>query len=61
MYVINPYILNKENLFYCDEENMKDYLIENGFIYISKECKEDKIIWIFSKTSKLTDALKEVS
>lgn len=57
MYITNPEVLNQDKLYHCKNDNIKKYLIEKGFMYLSK--KDDT--WIFSKTKKLMDALKEVS
>jgi hypothetical protein len=57
MFITNPEILNQDKLYYCKNDNIKKYLIKKGFMYLS--IKDG--IWIFSKTKKLMDTLKEVS
>ena len=61
MYVVNPEILNQDNLYFCENKEIVDYLIDNGFIYLSKkyDAENQEIIWIFSKTDDLIETLQE--
>jgi len=59
LYVTNPEVLNDSKLFYCEDEELKNYLVKNGLIYVSKKYQDEKVIWIFSRTDELVSKLQK--
>ena len=63
MYIVNPEKLNQDKLFYCRDSKLKDYLISNEIMYISKKYhnSDNKITWIFAKTNELMQLIEDYS
>lgn len=63
MYIVNPEKLNQDKLFYCEDVKLKDYLISNEIMYISKKYynSDNKIVWIFTKTNELMQLIEDYS
>lgn len=49
---------NKEDLFYCRDPVLKDFLCNKGISFIGKSNDEEsEVIWLFIKTTKLSNTL----
>jgi hypothetical protein len=60
--VRNPIAINKEFIFPCKSSKLKKFLVESkGLSFVSRilDVKDNKYIWMFTKTDELSDALIE--
>ncbi len=62
LYIRNPEVLNQDKLYYCYDEDLVGYFIDNGLMYLSVVYENSgKDAWVFSKTDKLLDLLDKYS
>ncbi len=62
MFIDNPNILNLDDMFYCECEDLKEYLCTQVKIPVltqKVDLSNNKTYWYFAKSIKLTDALYE--
>jgi hypothetical protein len=60
MFIDNPNILNLDDMFYCECEDLKEYLCTQAKIPVltqKVDLSNNKTYWYFAKSTKLTDAL----
>jgi|WetSurMetagenome_2_1015567.scaffolds.fasta_scaffold919391_1 hypothetical protein len=62
MYVKNPLSINSELIFPCKSNKLKQFLVqEKKLMFIARilDNKDNKYIWMFSRTDELSEALVE--